>query len=375
MKKTGNPTRPVNRVHTRTNRSLYVFIGLILIFMMNGFIATHTPFQKDNDVKKAFELRIDGNVEEAAALLNDIIEENPQNAMAHYELARTLNYMNLMGSEEATKLLITAKTIEPENVIYQFAYAKNCFFETYKAMQMGGSDVKELLDKTCDEFDNVLKIEPGYPEALMYLVEIYGILPAELGGDKTKAEKYTQQLEKADNFFGARARLIMMPEGTDMIGYWENYMEEQGESAEALKELGVAALFNDDIETAKVKFEKAINLDPAQNIRLLDLSRYHQMKVMQNRDLANEELPKANEYVDLYLSSVPEPIPPLKAYALGTKAKIEMFLGNNAKSEELAEQAKNLDPYYSRAFGIPWLSVFQLPTEEDHFFASFFSPF
>ena len=151
MKKIVKPERQENQSQFRPALLPFVLTCSIFIFIMNGLnAACNLPFQKDNEVKKAFELRINGNVDEAVDLLNDIIKNNPQNALAHFELARTLNYMNLMGSEEATKLLITAKTIEPENVIYQFAYAKNCFLETFKAMQMGGGDVKELLVKTCD---------------------------------------------------------------------------------------------------------------------------------------------------------------------------------------------------------------------------------
>ncbi|WP_340114285.1 tetratricopeptide repeat protein [Maribellus mangrovi] len=349
-----------------------VFVMIVLLGLSPVFSSCK---QDEKAVLAAYKLRIDGKVDEAKNQLEQILKEDSTNALAHYELARTLNYINLFGSEEATKALISAKTLEPENVIYQYAYAKNCFFETFKAMQMGDGDIKELLGKTCDEFDNVLNMAPAYPEAMMYLVEIYGILPPEMGGNKAKAEEYTKRLEKADNFYGAKARLVMMPQGTDMVQYWKDYITQNGENCGALKELGVAALFNDDIETAKVYFEKAMELDPVQNIRLLDLSRYHQMKVMQNRELVEQELPKAKEYIEQYLQSTPAPIAPLKAYAVGSEARIAKFLGNNDEAEKLMEEAKALDPHFSQAFGIPWLSIFEPPTQEDHFFASFFSPF
>ena len=99
------------------------------------------------------------------------------------------------------------------------------------------------------------------------------------------------------------------------------------------------------------------------------------MKVMQNRDAAAQELPKAKEYVDQYLSSTPEPILPLKAYALGMLVNMEMFSGNKEAGEKLMKEAKALDPYFFRAFGIPSLAQFEPPTEQDHYFQSFFSPF
>jgi tetratricopeptide (TPR) repeat protein len=166
-----------------------------------------------------------------------------------------------------------------------------------------------------------------------------------------------------------------MPEGTNMIEYWKNYISKNGESPEALNTLAAAALLNDDVETAKESFTKAMDKDKSQNIRLLNLARFHMMKVMQNRDAASEELPKAKAFIEQYLSSKPEPIIPLKAYATGMKVNIERFIGNNAEAEKALNEATALDPHFSRAFGLPSLSQFEPPTKPDHQFVSFFSPF
>ncbi len=354
----------------------FLRIGLIIGFLLNlSMVFASCNKSDDKAVMQAFELRMNGKSDQAKEMLLTIIKEDPKNALAQYELARTLNYINMIPTEEATKAIKSAKDIEPENLIYAYGYAKNCFLEAFMAMQQGGGDVKVLIDKTCDEFNNVLKLDPGYNEALMYLVEIHGMLPAEMGGDKTKAEKYAQMLEKQDKFYGARARLVMMPEGTNMIEYWKNYISKNGESPEALNALAAAALLNDDLETAKESFTKAMTIDKSQNIRLLDLARFHMMKVMQNRDAAAEELPKAKAYIDQYLASKPEPIRPLKAYALGMKINIERFLGNNAEAEKAMNDASTLDSHFSRAFGIPSLAQFEPPTIPDHQFVSFFSPF
>ncbi|MDX1283878.1 MAG: hypothetical protein R3182_02655 [Draconibacterium sp.] len=351
---------------------LSTLFALLLMFTTSAN-SSENPFE--NDVLKAYELRVDGKVDEAKTLLENILKEDPANAMAHYELARTLNYIDLRGSKEADLHLKKAIEYDSKNVIYAFYNARNSFLKAYIALQTGGDNAKELINNVCDEYLKVLEMKPDYPEALMYLVEIYGMLPEEIGGDKTKAEKYTQQLEKLDKFYGAKARLVMMPEGTDMAKYWNAYITNNGEDCKALKELGVACIFADDIEGAQNSFEKAIKLDNAHNIRILDLGRYHMMKVMQNRDLADEELPKSKKFVDQYLATTPEPIPPLKAYALGMLAKINMFSGNREEGQKMMEKAKAIDPYFSRAFGIPSLSIFESPTELNNHFSSFFSPF
>ncbi len=350
-------------------------IALLIVFTTVITSANCSSEKTGQEVLQAFKLRIDGKTEEAKNALLSIIEKEPQNAAAHFELARTLNYMNMRGSEEAEQHLKTALKLDPENVVYAYYNAKQCFLKAYIALQSGGDNPKDLIGKVCEEFVKVLQMQSEYPEALMYLVEIYGILPAEMGGDKTKTEMYTQKLEKMDKFYGAKARLILLPDDTNSVEYWKQFISRNGESCLALKELGNAYISKDNIEGAKKCFEKAMALDNTQNVRLLDLARFHQMKVMQNRDLAEKELPKSKEYIEQYLASVPTPIPPLKAYAMGMLVKIEMFSGNQEEGQKIMEKAKAIDPYFSRAFAIPSPYIFEPPTQTDHHFTSFFSPF
>ena len=361
---------------TRLLPKFYFFKILLSIFLVLNFSVVFSSCQKtDKAVFEAYELRIQGNVDEAKELLQTIIKEDSTNAMAHFELARILNYVNLRGSKKADTHLNKALKYDSDNVTYAYYNAKNCFLKAYIAAQQGGDNIKGLVNNACDEFLRVLELKADYPEVLMYLVEIYGMLPEDMGGDKIKAEEYTLKLEAFDKFYGAKARLVLMPEGTDMVEYWNNFIEKNGESCHALKALGNVHIFRDDINSAKKAFTKAIALDNSQNIRLLDLARFHMMKVMQKRDLADKELQKAKVYTDQYLSSTPEPIVPLKAYALGMKVKTEMFNGNKEAGEKLMAEAKAIDPYFSRAFGIPSLSIFEAPTQIDHHFKSYFTPF
>lgn len=351
----------------------FLRMGFLVVLIMNFAAVFSSCNNVDKTVMEAFELRINGKPDQAKTLLLTALKNDSTNAAAYFELARTLNYMNLRGSAEADKALKNALKYDPENVIYAYYNAKNCFLKAYIAMQTGGDNAKDLIKNVCSEFVQVLEMKPDYPEAMMYLVEIYGMLPENMGGDKIKAEEYTQKLEKLNKFYGAKARLIMMPEETDMIGYWKNYIAENGEDCLSLKELGVSLLFKDDINGAKENFNKAIAIDKSQNIRLLDLARYHMMKVMQNKDAATVELPKSKEYIEKYLETLPEPIPPIKAWAIGMQAKIEMFSGNNEKAEKLMEKAKTLDAHFSRVSAIPSAALFVPPNKIDHHFRSFFS--
>lgn len=355
----------------RTNK-LSLFLGFLIIscVMCSSFVTFSNSNEKE--VTEAFNLRIDGKANQAEKLLKELIKKDPTDASAHFELARTLNYMNMRGSTEADSALQKALELEPDNVVYAYYNAKSCFLKAYIAMHQG-NEAKEHVNKACDEFLKVLELKSDYPEPLMYLVETYGYLPENMGGNKNKAEQYQKQLEKLDKFYGAKSKLVLMDENTDKVEYWNNYIRVNGENCAALKELGNAHIFNDDIDKAKEAFNKATELDKSQNIRLLDLARFHMMKVMQNRDLANKELPKAKVYIDQYLAT--NPIAPLHAYALGMKVKTEMFTGNKEAGEKLMAEAKSIDPYFSRAFGVPSMSIFEPPTQIDHHFQSFFSPF
>jgi len=134
-------------------------------------------------------------------------------------------------------------------------------------------------------------------------------------------------------YYGAKARIAVSPEGTDKVKFWSTQLKSDPGNANILAELCKACLLNEDIDQAILYSSQAIKLDNSKNILLLDLARYHIYKVMQNKDLATTELPRAKEQLKTYLVNKPEPIVPLKAYTLGWLANIEMFSGNKADSE------------------------------------------
>jgi hypothetical protein len=97
--------------------------------------------------------------------------------------------------------------------------------------------------------------------------------------------------------------------------------------------------------------------------------------VMQDRELAAAELPLAKKYAERYLESKPEPIIPLKAYAMGLLARFDKFLDRQEEADKWMDEAKSLDPYYSKATGLPSMVLFVPPDEICHDYVSFFSPF
>jgi len=329
--------------------------------------------------KKAFELRMNGKVDEAKSLLNEILTNDSTNAMAWYELARLKHYMLVGGSEVKISDIVTpintASNLEPENVTYAYYKAIASFLNAFMSMQMGQGEVKNIITETCDHFEKVLTLKPDYHEARMYLVEIYGLLPPEMGGDSAKAQAQAEKLIAADPYFGTKAKAALASEGTDIIKLWEDLIAFDSQNANLYMEAGKACLFKEDPKAAEINFDIAIKYDPAKSILILDLARYHIMKVMQNKDLGATELPIAKTFLEKYLKIFPEPNIPLKTYTMGLLARVEMFLGNQAEAEKLMDEAKSLDPYFSRASGVPTLLLFDPPDQISHHYFSFFSPF
>ncbi len=361
---------------TKTMKKLPIL--LLLVLLITGSCSSQKE-SSNKDVMKAYDLRMQGKCDQALALLDSILVKDSTNAMAWYERSRVERYMLTGGGnitmDEILRSADNATLYDSGNVIYAYAKAMDLFLSSYMAMQREPDQVKEKISFTCIQFKKVLTLKPDYPEAMLYLVEIYGMLPPEMGGDSLKATTYAAKLMEMDPYFGAKATLDLAPEETDQVTFWKEYQDIHGETPDVLKEIGIAYLYQDDPENARHYFSKAIGMDSSEQILLLDLARYYMMGVMQNMELADSLLPISATYVNQYLVNDPAPIIPLQAYATGMLVKTAMFTGHKEEAEALMEKAKSLDPYFSRAFGIPPLSLFDPPDSVTYYFSSFFRPF
>ena len=339
-----------------------------------------TVQELDNTAQKAYELRMNGKIDSAKTLLDQTLSENPDNAAAYYELARTLHHIALGNPrelpgrmEEAEQSIEKAMEYDPDNVIYAFFAGNVSFMQAYMSLMRNQPDAKEKVVKACGVYESVLKLKPDYHEAMLHLIEIYSMLPEDMGGDSSKAEQYAKQLEEMDEVFGAKARELLMPEEVDRIDHWQKVLENNEGNADALEELGKAHLRKDEVEDAVKRFEEAVGIDPEKNILFLDLARYHIMSVWRDETVKDTALPLAEAAIEKYLES--EPILPLKAFTLGLSYKIKMALGDTIGAEEQLEKAETFDPYFSKASGVPSLNLFVPPGEISHNHSYFSRPF
>lgn len=334
----------------------------------------------------AYKLRMQGKVNDANALLEQAIQKNPHNAAAHYELARIKVHMALGGDlrdlnrvleriGEAQQSIAKARENEPNNVIYPFFEGYTAFFQAYISLMQNQPDAKDNVARACRAFESALKLKPDYRQAMLYLVEIYGTLPEDKGGDKTKAEQYAKQLEGIDKVFGAKARSILLPGETNRVDYWQNVLKDNEGNADVLEELGKAYFGIDDVNNAVLCFEKAVKINPEKTILFMDLGIYHTWSALgacNDSELRQRAITSGDAAVTRYLDS--KPILPMQAYALGVQYKYKYHSGHKEQADELLKKAEAMDPYFSKATGAPNPDLFIPPDEVSHNHRYLFRP-
>ena len=355
-----------------------VLVGLCVAAMLGLCVmagAAKGETVSKNAAADAYKLRMQGKVDDARALLEKAIQENPKNAAAHYELARTKFYMATHPQQgedrigEAQQSIEKAIENDPNNVIYPFFEGHIALFRAYM------SPGKENVAKLCGAFEAALKLKPDYHQAMLYLVEIYGTLPEEDGGDKSKAEQYAKKLEGMDEVFGAKARWILLPGDTNRVDYWRKVLKNHQGNADVLEEMGKAYLGADNVNNAVLCFEKAIKIDPEKSFLFLDLSIYHTWAAMGAKNeskLRQKEMAAGDAAVTKYLDS--NPVLPMRAYALGVQYKYKAHSGHKEQADELLKKARELDPYFSMATGAPNPDLFIAINEIPHSHRYLFRP-
>jgi|WetSurMetagenome_2_1015567.scaffolds.fasta_scaffold94290_2 hypothetical protein len=356
---------------------------IVIMFFIPSLYSKDQPDHSNaSKIFEAYELRISGKAEKAEELLNELLKKDSTDALAYFELARTKYHLFLGGAqyssekwEEVTNSIQKAVRLAPDNEIYAFYYAYACFFNSFISMMEQNPDVGKNVTQTCDAFKAVLKLNPDCHESLLYLVDIYATLPENMGGDKEKARIYAAELNKKDKLFGAMANARFLPDTADYVSYWQNVGKEAGKSAQFSEELGRAYLLKSDTENGTKHFQDAMNTDRNRSYLYMHLARYHILSSQQNMETQAGHLEQAEKMANSYLLSSPELTSPLKAYGYGIMALIKMIGKDDNGRDEYQKKAESIDPYYSRATGIPPDMLYCQPDKVKIQYYSFFMPF
>lgn len=357
-------------------------IILVIMFVPEAYGVKGVSLEADAAVQKAYDLRMSGKADQAAVALEELLKNDSTNSQAYFELARTRIHLFLGGTQfspEAWSKVVgsfqQAVKYAPGNATYAFYFAYSRFFDAFISMMSEQPDVADKINAACTAFDAVLKVDPLCYKALLYEVDIYGMLPPEMGGNKEKAAALAEDFGKKDILFGVMANARLQPEDADLVAYWQNAAKEADLGIQAVEELGRAYLLKSDAENGTKYFMEAIKQDPARRYLYMNLARYHLMSTEQDPGNKTTHLEEAEKLVNLYLASLPELPAPFKAYGNGFLALIKMVGGDQAGSDSFKGKAEALDPFYSRATGMPAEMLYCRPEEVKIQYSSFFMPF
>jgi len=307
-----------------------------------------------------------GEILYAAAMLEKLTQQNKtEGGLVMYEMARVREHQTLGGAEWATNMIIGqsqwAVSQDPQNLLFKYFDAQARFGKAYMSMMTDGETAGEDIRDAVEKLERVLELDPDFHEVRVQLTEIYSQLPGDLAGDPEKADFHASYLEKKDPYFGMLARAVMIPDSLSSIEFWKEKMEPGGKDIRIGVKLGKAYLLDGKVEEALPLFEKAMKADPANNILLLHIARYHMYQAMWDQSKAEEALPLAEEAIGKYLVSQPKPNAPYRAWALGKLAMFSSFKGDQEKSEQLFKEASALDPAFSKATGLPGQDLYTPP--------------
>lgn len=308
-----------------------------------------------NSVSQAFELRMAGKVDEAKALLTKALAGNPKDAAAHFELARVHFYT--MELDLALKEVEEAVTLRPDNARYHYLKGMT---ETYN-MVLKGHDPKaraemELLGKkSLKSFRRAVKLDPKNQEARLQLINLCLKMTPIDGGGRAEAEKLVKPAETLDAIGGAKARCMLLGSQAkeQQRDVWVKLVTRQPNSAGAHEGLGRAWLLLGDTDKATVHLDKALKLDPARSVILVDLARHY---------FFAKDYDKAEQIAKRYLDFEPEPIVPMRAYGTFMIAKIHKVQEHDERAEEFLDQARKIDPHLWQAVMHPPEILFTAPS-------------
>ncbi|PXY02577.1 hypothetical protein DF185_00340 [Marinifilum breve] len=348
--------------------------SLLLVLIQGTIVFNSLQAQNTNSkdqILKAYELRLSGNNDEAQTILKSVLQADSTNAMAHYELAKTFP----MLSDQRLHHYQKASEYEPENPMYCFYHADYIMLQAYVAMKKNEPEqsIKEIVNRSCDHLKEVLKIKPECKETLLFLVDIYGSLPENFGGNKAEAQKYVEKLKKSAPVYAAQGEWILSSDKMELSQYWLAYMDKNGKQKDVQIKLGKAYLLNDNIDKAKECFNKIITNNPDECILYLDLARAHLYRAMRGASAPEVEIPEIKKYINKYLDMEQNKPLNIEAWCYGWLGTLSGKIGEKEEAEMYFAKAKETLPNYSRASAIPKKE--NPPNIVAYQFSSYFSPF
>ncbi|MBO3116815.1 hypothetical protein J4050_08655 [Winogradskyella sp. DF17] len=349
-------------------KTIITYLALILALQL--FSSTFLIAQNIENIVKAYEQRMNGDIEGAKAILNDIIKIDSTNALAYFEMARTV--------EDSMKLQFITKSIalDSTNTMFLFYQANLYMLDAYRGMKSNNKTIiTKNINKCIATLKRILEINNDCRESILFLVDLYGTLPKDMGGNPRTARLYLDKLKPIDSFYAAQGEWILKSKNidADIVKHWKNYIENNAETENALIKLGKAYLLKNEIGMADEVFNKIIKIDSSQIILKLDVARAYLYSAMRGGDEQNRAIQGFKKYINVYLESNVSKPKLIQAWSYGWLGMIEGRQGNNILAEEYYNKAESLIPNYPKYTAIP--KIENQPNILTYKYSSYFSAF
>ena len=340
----------VSHVNLRCAMSAAAVAGSTL-FCANASRAEETPSAV---ATQAFEMRMQGNANDAKAFLNDALAKTPDDATALFELARVSFYLGDFGA--AQRHIDRATALESQNPRFHYLGGLTATYRIILSAKRPEtrSKMPDLCRKSFQAFQQALALEPDYDDARVGLVGTYARLPKNLGGNRQKAEQLVEEAKKLGpvSYARARADILNGKEIDAQIKMWQDILSQNDQDADAREGLAIAYLRGKQLEKASGAINQCLTVDPRRSYLLLDLALRHGLA---------KQYGKAAEIVQQYLATDPPPCLPMQACATLMLARIKHIAGDRGTAKDLMEQAKELDDQPWRAMRRPPKALFVAP--------------
>ena len=231
------------------------FLFVIFLVLPNLFA--------QSKLEKAIKLFEDKNYTQANDVLEEILDEDENNAKANFYMGRT--YFGLKDYSEASDYIEEAIEIEEHNAEYHFWLA-----QAYAADAQTSSFISAafIAPKIKDEFARTIEIDPNHLGGHIGLANFHLNAPGIVGGDIDKVLNVGKKLIKLDE---KKGRIVLInyytkKENFDSVKIQlkipeENYSEDKS-FASFYNTYGYSLLNQEKYEEAIKYFKKQVELKP-----------------------------------------------------------------------------------------------------------------
>ena len=163
-------------------------IPIRLLCLLSALLAVSLPLRADH--AQAYSLLQQGRVDEAAALLHETVNSQPDNAKARQLLCRV--YYAQEMADAAIRECELAAAADPNDSDTQMWLGRAYGL---KASRVNALSAFALAKKVHSAFERAVQLNPANVHAMSDLGEYYVAAPAIVGGGLDKAQRLAQQLQ------------------------------------------------------------------------------------------------------------------------------------------------------------------------------------